>query len=229
MTRRALAEATLVLLIIALISSGVIGLFVYNYSKAQDCAGKVELCRTSFFILSSSKKTLGLASKVLQDFKIDCPICVPGSSDEIKVNTPNEAMREIAEHLKYCWYKTLGDEIKSGVSTVAINNFCLVCSEFNVNKDISNQDLLNYLKTTKINSGVGKGKIYADYFDFTDYRIKSENIVANKKMQVIKFIRGGDIVLGEFAQGIVGLNQLMIVDNAKVSELPCTTYHYQKE
>ncbi|MBI4141616.1 hypothetical protein HY484_01685 [Candidatus Woesearchaeota archaeon] len=164
---RAITEATLALLIIAIITMGFLAIFVYNYGERQTCTQKIELCRTSMTLLNTFRKIYGQA--FLSEPKIDCPICVPGSSDTIKTEKQEEAIHEVAEHLRWCWYKTLGNDNKMGnvgwAPHLKEKKICIVCSEFSTNQDINQAQLLQYLQKTKIRTGPGAGKTYETYLN----------------------------------------------------------------
>lgn len=173
MNTKAIAEATIALLIIGIISMAAVGTFVYKYSERQKCQQKIELCRISIITLDAFKKIPGhsLAGKIP---KIDCPICVPDNDGEIKTIIPKEAMRQIAEHLRWCWHKTTGEDNTLGKDLGAFwfpravaekdLDVCIVCSEFVTSTTLNSAEFIKYLQKTKISSGAGKGKTYADYF-----------------------------------------------------------------
>lgn len=180
MNKKGLAEGALAVIILALVTMGVLGLFVYQYSQRQSCVQKVELCKTSLMIIEGFKKTTGHSAVPVEPI-IDCPICVPESSEEIKGKTKEQTMREIADHLRYCWYKTngrnnkIGTDLgkfaylpKVGVEIVEPDlRVCLVCSEFTAEQTISAQELSIYLRATKIVNGPGKGLTYSNYLDMS--------------------------------------------------------------
>ena len=251
---KGLAESALALLIIAIITMGSLGVFVYKYSQRQTCMEKVELCRTSISFNSAYKKALGKGQAFSPvEPKIDCPICVPDSSSEIKDQKEDEAMREIANHLRWCWHKTTGKDNLIGKKTVEGFRFCLVCSEFTIDIPINGQKFLNFLHDTKITNGPGAGSKYAQYLDtnwgigrILDYSLLIEknyiagyipetqalqpelkkapnqvSITANKKYQVIDYDWAFSYT--------VPFNQVIIIPNDDVANLPCDIYHYQKE
>lgn len=170
MNRKAITEATLALLIISIITMGFLTVFVYNYGERQTCTQKVELCRTSMSLLNTYTQA-PLTKKAITPIipKIDCPICVPGSSEKIQNEDQEKNLHEIAEHLRWCWHKTLGRNNKIAQNTLLKIYFsqklCVVCSEFTVDKDVKPQELINYLQKTKIKIGPGAGKNYAQYLD----------------------------------------------------------------
>ncbi len=249
--KKGMAESTLAVLIITLISIGFIGLFVYNYTERQSCTSKVELCRSSSFLISQAKKaTAGFLSPE-RIIKLDCPICVPGSSEEIKSLDKKTVLREIAEHLRYCWYKTNGRNNRVGEALLGGTSVCLVCSEFKLSQDISRQDLLDFLKKAKIGAGVDKSKTYAQYLGsnsfvrlnefFSDYYNNKDwekffkkttmyvplsdetQFIKNKNYQVIAFNR--------FFTSDRNVNNIFVIDVDALRHpyLECGVYHYQKE
>lgn len=167
MNCKAITEATLALLIIAIITMGFLTVFVYNYGERQTCTQKIELCRTSMMLFNTFRKIPGQA--LMLEPKIDCPICVPGSSEKIKNEDQQKNLYEVAEHLRWCWHKTLGTANKIAGNTFLLFYFgkknCVVCSEFTTDKDVKPQELINYLQKTKIRIGPGAGKTYAQYLD----------------------------------------------------------------
>ncbi|GEM_PF-5437961 len=297
--KKGLAESALALLIIALITIGFLGIFVYDYSQRQTCVQKVELCKMSISFLNTFKKATG-HSLVAVTPKLDCPICVPDSSFEIKNKKEEQTLHEIADHLRWCWYKTTGKDNTIGEDfgkfyaiskTIAEKdlNVCIVCSEFKTNIEISNSKLQKYLAETKITNTPGQGKTYAQYLDMN---LGIEGIGSNKILPTLKLvdelIQNEDIdfkqvqntpsklaegwwvttiekvsaeqkrlILEEVSkaqrtskstQNILPqkqfqvisynwilefekrpFNQIFIVPNDEVSELPCDIYHYQKE
>lgn len=298
-SKKGLAESALALLIIAIITIGFLGIFVYNYSQRQTCVQKVELCKMSISFINTFKKTTGHSLTGIVP-KLDCPICVPGSSAEIKNKKDGETMREIADHLRWCWYKTTGKYNSIGEDfgkfyaiskTIAEKdlNVCIVCSEFKTETEISNSKLQKYLVDTKITNSPGQGKTYAQYLDMS---LGIEGVGANKILPTLKLV--DELIQGEYidfkqvqntpsklAEGwwVTGIekasveqkrlileeiskaqrssksiqnilpqkqfqvisynwilefekrpfNQIFIVPNDEVSELPCDIYHYQKE
>ncbi|MBI4141226.1 hypothetical protein HY485_05310 [Candidatus Woesearchaeota archaeon] len=268
---KGITEATLALLIIALITMGFLGVFVYNYGERQTCTQKIELCRTSMTILNAFRRISFQA--FMSEPKIDCPICVPGSSDKITTEKPEESMHEIAEHLRSCWYKTLGKNNHLAENTFLGFYFrqklCMVCSEFVTNQDIKPQKFMTYLQTTKIKTGAGAGKTYAEYLH-TD--LGSAGILSYKLLRPVVGISGlGQALVYKDINAIISpeqnpiaanippevripqpitsnkkfqvvyytwvtpgrsallFNQIFIVPNDYVPELPCDIYHYQKE
>jgi len=166
--KRAMAESALALLIIAIITMGVLGVFVYKYTERQSCIQKVELCKMSITVVSAYKKALGIDQVLsIVEPKIDCPICVPDSSGNIKNKEEKETMQEIANHLRWCWYKTTGQNNLAGGTAEGQIQFCTVCSEFKTAQEISIINLLSFLREKKINTGPGAGETYQQYLSTT--------------------------------------------------------------
>ena len=254
MNRKAITEATLALLIIALITMGFLGVFVYNYGERQTCTQKIELCRTSMTILNAFIKAPWYLKKTSPlKPRIDCPICVPGSSDKIKNEEQEKNLHEIAEHLRWCWYKTLGKD-----NFMLDKKICTVCSEFTIKQQIEPAEFLNYLRTTKIKTGPGAGKTYEEYLDMywgtqgiLDYAtfindpglptylalgtesaqkdLKKQHLLPliypAKEYQVINY----HVHYYTTSEDVPPFNHIFISPIDAVPKLPCDIYHYQKE
>lgn len=258
MMKKGIAESALALLILAVVTAVVLGMFVYNYREAQDCREKVELCHLSMELLSLFKEKGGSASGVLPfEPKIDCPMCVPGSSNDIKGISEEQTMQEIADHLRWCWYKTLGKENKIGRNQALIFLFekkiCTVCSQFKTDKEISSKRFLEYIKRTKIVNSPGKGKTYETYLEslwgtkkILDYyfllenpalagfipenaRLKEELSKKRSEPPIFKNTKYQVIHYNWAFSVTTPFNQLFLIPNDEIEGLPCDIYHYQEE
>lgn len=244
--KRGMAESTLAVLIITIICIGFVGLFINNYMARQSCVQKVELCKASSFLISGAKKASWGA---LSPAKLDCPVCVPGSSGDIKSVNKKEVLKQIAEHLRYCWYKSGGKNNRVGEALFGSSSVCLVCSEFKLSNDVSRVDLLDFLSKTKINSGAGQGKTYAEYLNggfvnlnafFSDlYGFDWEKQFKNTVMYVpigdeFQFVKNQNyqvIAYNKFFGSDRNINNILMVDSDMLRHpyLECDVYHYQKE
>lgn len=148
--KRAIAMTELVLILLAAFAG--IGLIVLSKKGAekQDCKGSIEMCRTSYQLIKQVTQKLWLYPRV------NCPaISLPNCQQrKLETDSKEQTLFTIAENLRWCWYKTNGNENTMGEDFAKCwgipgcdINFCLVCSEFETKVDLSRQEIEDYLNT----------------------------------------------------------------------------------
>ncbi len=159
--KKAIAITELTIIILSVLAGiGLIFLATTGAEKAG-CLTEVTVCRNTYALFKTLKEKLGPLSPLP---RVDCVAVSPPNCEEkaLKTEDRQQTMYVIAENLKYCWQKTLGREndigkefgsqkILSGrtVSSGDVD-FCLVCSEFTPNADISDADWTGYLENRKM-------------------------------------------------------------------------------
>jgi hypothetical protein len=157
--KKAIAMTELVLII--LVVAGGIGLILFGKqaSNKAECLEAVEVCKESNVLFKR------IQEKIALELRVNCPAISPPNCNEqvLKGKDKKETMHIIAENLRWCWEKTLGRQNTMGkdfaqfLSVLGVGlgvsdkvDFCLVCSEFVPQVDITAQEWDNYLDTNKV-------------------------------------------------------------------------------
>ena len=149
--KKAIAMTELVIILLAAVAG--IGLLFFAKSGVSkvSCLEEVSLCKNSFLFYQKWRlmKWAGIAPN-LDCMAVSLPNC---EQRDLKTSDKQETMHIIAENLRYCWDKTLGKQNTMG-EDFAVNifgvvgkdiDFCMVCSEFTPNVDISASEWNQYL------------------------------------------------------------------------------------
>ena len=170
----AVTELMLILLSVA-VGVGLLLLTKAGSEKAA-CMRDVELCRDSYALFSGALKRAIAA-------RVDCVAISPpncekqvleeeGTEDEKQQKT----MFIIAENLRWCWHKTLGNKNRMGNNWRTVMgigtddvDFCLVCSEFTPKVNIPADMWNKYLDTHKPS---GEQRTYEQFIDPTEEQRK---------------------------------------------------------
>lgn len=168
--KKAIAVTQLVIILLA-IGAGV-GLLFFSKKGVEKagCRAEVETCRTSFQVFKRIKEEIAIEPRV------DCIAVSPPNCEEkeLKTEDKTQTMHIIAENLRWCWYKTLGLKNTMGdafgyhlyllgiITADDDVDFCLVCSEFTPNVDISVEEWNAFLDNRKIPN---TQQTYEDYLD----------------------------------------------------------------
>lgn len=148
--KKAIAVTELVIILLAAVSGIGLMFFMKSGASKAGCLEDVSICKNTF-LLYQRWRSLGWAGIAP---RLDCVAVSPPNCEqkEIKTDKSTEAMYIIAENLRYCWDKTLGKENTMGEDfakrlNIAADDvdFCLVCSEFKTNVDISADEWNAYL------------------------------------------------------------------------------------
>jgi hypothetical protein len=154
--KRAIAVTELTVLLLALAAG--FGLLWYTKEGADKaaCARDITLCKESFVLFKKVQE------KAAIEPKINCrSVSPPNCDNKVLPDDKQQAMFIIAENLRSCWEKTLGNQNTMGeslsyvlpVPVVGISNlydFCMVCSEFEPSVDISAQEWGDYFNMRKV-------------------------------------------------------------------------------
>jgi hypothetical protein len=161
MGRKGMAMSTLVILIIFVVIMLILLNFIIRYRAAQSESSNLELCRVSILNFQSLKRETG---GVLGAPAFDCKVL----DDVIKTKDKQRAMREVADHMRWCWYKSLGRDNRVGAEAWLGLDFlkgdvdwCLVCSGFTLapgTPEFTPAEVTEFLKTQKVTRG---GETYA--------------------------------------------------------------------
>lgn len=164
MNKKGITNTELAVIIIACVVLILFIILTVGMSKSLKGQTTEELCRNSMILNSKLKDK----TAAVLETGIECP----APHYDIKVNTEEEASRDIIEQLRSCWYKTLGRE--SGMSDAFaiwnVKNYCMVCSSFDLEKTRGMDKALETSKIVKeLNEIDPKTKrTYLDYLD-TDW------------------------------------------------------------
>ncbi len=156
--KKAMAVTAIVILILAVIAG--IALLMYGKKGAEQttCLAEVNMCKQSFVFYKTLKESVGSITP-----KVDCIAVSPPNCEqrELKTEDKQQTMYIIAENLRHCWEKTLGSQNTMGedfasvwfapkVKGVKDVDFCLVCSEFVPNVDITSAEWDHFLDTRNV-------------------------------------------------------------------------------
>ncbi len=154
--KKAIAITELTILILAIVTGIGLLTFTKQITEKVDCQKDIDICKSTYAFFQRWR-VLGYAGMAP---RMNCIAISPPNCKEKELETENkrETMHVIAENLRHCWSKTLGNENMMG-EDFAYNlfgvagkdvDFCLVCSEFTPNVDISASEWNDYLKNKKI-------------------------------------------------------------------------------
>jgi len=243
MNKKALTQEELVLLIFILAVMLVLAAGVYIYVKQIRTSTGIEGCRESILF----QQNVATATKdVIGKTKISCP----SSSVEITTSNKNGTLKQIADQLKDCWYKTLGSKNNMGLNTFWGVDFlskdsavCSVCSEFTLAQDIAPAELVNFLNTAyPANSKL----VYKDYLvgmswgsdkilmttpapgAITPFVFDAENensLFPTALLKSSSAVENRYYVISQNMEG--SKNQLLIVSTKNVPDLKCDIFYYK--
>lgn len=174
--KKAIAVTELVIILLA-VGAGV-GLLFFGKQTAErvGCKADVEICRSGFLFYKKIREDVYVLGKFAPPPRLDCvAVSTPNCEErELKTKNKKQTMHVIAENLRWCWYKTLGEKNTIGKDFGTITkilylipqtstataiatvtgarpnmDFCLVCSEFTPNVDISKEEWNEYLDTIR--------------------------------------------------------------------------------
>lgn len=126
--KRGIAETTLVVLILTMVTAGLLGGFTYNYIKKQQAQNPEEICRLSIFKAAQLKKISGGQ----QLSPIDCErtelvLTKDDITEDDKINQ-EKASKILAEGMRRCWHM-VGEGKMDPFSNwdTKETSYCLVC------------------------------------------------------------------------------------------------------
>jgi hypothetical protein len=162
----------LVILILSMAIFIVLGASTYNWLQAAEKGTDIEICRDSVLINSKvGEKTLGQFQTALQ-----CPASFVEmkSSERNKEIAKKDVISKIVKGMNDCWHKMGEGEAALFYNVAFLDRqlYCLVCSEFTIDRNIPIKDIEEYIKTQKTKTG----EYYKDYFDtwYGDYGDEDE-------------------------------------------------------
>jgi hypothetical protein len=160
MNKKSMAESTLVVLIIVLISAIVLGAATILYAKGMSKSGDIESCRASV-VMAAKLKAVGKTATQLNCPRKEFAIGLKDAQLDGKLSE-DKVKRIIADEVKGCWYKMSGNSQLNPYDQDILfgsKSICLVCSEVDFSEDIGQQ-----LPTiTGFDTFLEQGD-YADYF-----------------------------------------------------------------
>lgn len=186
--KRAIAVTELTILLLALAAG--FGLLWYSKEGADKvaCTRDITLCKQSFALLRNVQEKLTIEPK------INCrAVSPPNCDNKVLPEDKQQAMFIIAENLRSCWEKTLGNDNNVGRAlsyyfsvpgaggVVELFDYCLVCSEFEAQADISASEWSDYLLMRKVPKS---SATYAEYIT------PNKETIFNKGFKNVGFQKG---------------------------------------
>ncbi len=223
------AIAVTELVIILLVAGAGIALLLYagELKEKLGCKQDIELCRQSFQMFKRIKEKLPVAPR------IDCVATSPPNCEKTRFETTDkrQTMHTIAENLRWCWDKTLGatntmgEDFAAGflgrVAGQPDRDFCLVCSYFTPQIEISAKEWNDYLDTQNV---PGRGQTYEEFLNPID------PVIWEQSYRDIAFTPGQtNNVVSVSAEGTKGDNQVFIYISTDITCGPSkeAQIHYQ--